>query len=132
MTKKKLLLSIFVASLVVTSALALNACKKNAEGSGDVIPTVITELRGAEHWSACAHCTDSIWDFTYWAPIVGPDSDSVKHVHEYAEGSACALTHCRYDGRHHMHIVTYTIDPITGEDNYHDQWIHIGGGGGGE
>ena len=131
MTKKKLLLSIFVASLFVTSTLALNACKKNAEGS-DVIPTVVTELRGAADWSACAHCTDKIWDFNYWAPIVGSESDSVRHVHEYPAGSNCALTHCRYDGRHHMHVVTYRIDPETGNDHYQDDWIHIGGGGGGE
>ena len=141
MMKKKLLLGALVASVFITSALCLNACKKNSDE--DVIPTEVTVMRGANHFAVCAHCYDSInvlWDRNWYCnnpegPHWALDDPRVMHVHEYMVGDECALvTHggwCRYNKRHHMHKVYYEIKD-NGEDHYQDDWIHIGGGGGGE
>ena len=138
MMKKRLLLSIFVASLFVTFVWGLNSCKKNTEE--DAVPTEVTQLRGQGHYAVCAHCNKKLWDYIYYYveyhegehyPI-----DSVFHIHEYQYGDTCALTlhggYCRYDGKHHRHEVYYLVDTISGKDHYQDDWIHIGGGGGGE
>ena len=129
MMKKKLLLCTLVASVFITSALCLNACKKNADG--EAVPTEVTVMRGANHYAVCAHCSEKLWDRNYWGPIVGWDDDSVFHIHEYQVSDPCHLQHCRYNGMHHKHEVYYLVYP-GGADHYQDDWIHIGGGGGGE
>ena len=134
MMKKRLLLCALAASVIITSALCLNACKKNSDG--DTVPTELTVMRGANHYAQCAHCDSLLWDRNYWGPIVGWYNDSVFHVHEYQINQPCALTlhggYCRYDSLHHRHEVYYLVDPNNGYDHYQDDWIHIGGGGGGE
>ena len=137
--KKKLLLSIFVASLFVTSALCLNACKKDADG--DIVPTEVTILRGATDSAMCIHCNRILHDRYYYCydpagPHMHPEDPYVFHRHEYMEGDTCRLVQlgyiCKYNRRHHKHEVYYMVNPVSHEDHYQDDWIHIGGGGGGE
>ena len=139
MMKKKLLLGVLVASVLITSALCLNACKKNSDE--EVVPTEVTVMRGSIHYAICAHCTDTLWDRNWYClEPLGPhwpmDDPRVFHIHEYQIGDQCALVTnggwCRYNLMHHRHEIFYEIDPINGNDHYQDDWIHIGGGGGGE
>lgn len=138
MTKKRLLLCMLVASVFITSALCLNACKKNSDG--DVVPTEVTILRGQGHSAQCGHCGDTVWDRNWYCiDPEGPQWDlydsRVFHLHEYLVGDTCALVKkggwCRYNLRHHRHEVYFEVG-ADGKDHYQDDWIHIGGGGGGE
>ena len=134
MMKKRLLLSIFVACLFVTFALGLSACKKSA----DEVPAELTVLRGQGHYAVCAHCGKNLWDYNYYYAEYHEGEhyplDSVFHVHEYQYGDTCALVlhggFCRYNLKHHRHEVLYYTEGL--KDHYEDNWIHIGGGGGGE
>jgi hypothetical protein len=135
MMKKRVLLCALAAGLFITSILCLNACNKNSEG--DVVPTEVTIMRGATEWHFCDHCDDTLWDRNWYCmnpqgPHWALDDWRVFHVHEYQINDDCALRHCRYNKRHHRHEVFYCVDTITGNDHYEDNWIHIGGGGGGE
>lgn len=131
MIKKGLLSSVLVACVIITSVLCFNSCKKT-----NSTPTELTIIRGESDFALCMHCRDTLWDFNYWSPIVGATSDSVFHVHEYPIDSMCATRKyqgfCRYYPHHHKHEVRYYVDPSNQEHHYHDQWIHLGGGGSGE
>jgi len=132
MSKKRLLSTILAVTVLVTFTLSLNACKKKT--NEDEVPTEVTVLRGEGHYAYCDHCDGILWDrnwYTTNGPHWDPDDWNVFHVHEYQEGEPCALRHCRYDRRHHKHEVYYLVDPVTGQDHYQDDWIHIGGGGDG-
>ena len=138
MMKKRLLLSIFVASVFAVSALSLNSCNKNKVESNDEVPTVVTLLRDSSDWARCNHCTDKVWDRGWYClNPAGPQWDTldprVYHVHEYQAGDSCMLEiigkHCRYNKLHHKHILWYTTHWVNGQDHVQDDWIHIGGEG---
>lgn len=138
MMKKRLLLSIFVASVFAVSALSLNSCNKNKVESNDEVPTVVTLLRDSSDWARCNHCTDKVWDRGWYClNPAGPQWDTldprVYHVHEYQVGDTCMLEtypggRCKYNLKHHVHVIWYQVIPGA-NDHYEDNWIHLGGEG---
>lgn len=129
MMKKNVLLTLLVASLALGATLSLNSCKKSTDG--DLIPVVTEVLRGPGDFVYCVHCNGQLFDRTY-----AVDPDDWDHFHQHYYGPAylpdyyCPIPNCRYNERNHVHEVYYYTDKDG--DHYQDDWIHLGGGAGGE
>ena len=140
MMKRNSLLSFLTLSLLLTSAVSFNSCKKNDTNLDGSIPTIETlvPLR-ADFTFVCPYC-----------PLLLHDGDS--HWHEFiptpenssgwqmvtdgvSEDCSCNIpgnpNYCPYyqEGRRHRHHVYYHLHGDDG--GYHNHW-HVGGGGTGE
>lgn len=135
---KKLILSLFVAGLMITSAWSLNSCKKANTNSNanneEWIPTtysVITEEepeREGADYVICYFCQDTIWKCLDNVPYVEECFYCPTHSHiEWFEADEDCYDpyqtgECEYKFvRRHRHIITYT-------PRFHWHSWHIGGG----
>ena len=139
--KRNLLLSFLVASMLLTSALSLNSCKKNDTNANiDGVPTVetIVPLRD-DFFFECPYCHDHILSgdmghLHHFVPNgsswIMLDADSV-----FMENRGCEIpenpNYCPYAAQHrfHRHHIYYILHGPDG--GYHNLW-HVGGGGTGE
>lgn len=132
MIKRNVVLTLMLAVLALGATMSLSSCKK-AEDSTIVVQDL---LRGAGDHVTCAHCLIEIYDATYAADPMAPE---YYHEHYYGSsyvshpnfnGLQCPIVNCRFRTKNHVHYVHYYTD-ISG-DHYQDDWIHLGGGAGGE
>ncbi|MBO7616398.1 MAG: hypothetical protein J6T22_04240 [Bacteroidales bacterium] len=135
MMKKRLLLSVLVASLFITSALSLNSCKKN-DSNADSTPSVVTyvTMDRDDYYFLCPYCEQPVYpigesdDHWHW---FGFGSESPDHYNFDTDDclSAYVGPFCPYaaEGRRHKHRITYILHGNDG--GIHNTW-HVGGGGG--
>ena len=131
MMKKSVFVTLMVAIFALGAAFSFSSCKKT---EGDLIPVVKDVLRGPNDFTICNHCGDTIYDLNYATnPVYPYDWD---HFHQHFYGPAylpalyCPMPNCFWQGRNHVHEVYYWVD--ENGHHYEDDWIHLGGGAGGE
>lgn len=135
MIKKNVLLTLVLAGLTLGVTMSLSSCKK-AETAEESTPVVQELLRNAGDHVTCAHCLEEIYDRTYAPDPYGPE---YYHEHYYGPGFVshpkfnglqCPIVNCRHRTKNHIHIVVYYTEGSY--DHYQDDWIHVGGGAGGQ
>lgn len=121
---KKFLMPFLMASLMITSALSLNSCKKNDAVAIEGTTSEIQQLPN-RIVNTCPIC-DRILQPTPTSILLPPPLVSTDYscYHEYAIGESCPYYYCAYPGLHHYHFFFVGYDHnSTGQDH-----MHIGGG----
>jgi len=134
MIKKNVLLTLVLAGLALGVTLSLSSCNKSK--TEESTTTVQDLFRGAGDYIECPHCGYFLYDQTYAADPLDFDH---YHAHYYGPGFVnhpdfnglqCPITYCRFRTANHIHECVFFTDSFG--DHYQDDWIHVGGGAGGQ
>lgn len=146
MMKKRLLLSILVASMFITSAVSLSSCKKESNKT-DSVPTVVSYVpvdrdHDYTHWYQCPYCPavlypliagtfdpDNLLEGEYHEHVFSPHPEPGElYVDKCLDGDLPG-NYCPYaeEGRFHRHRIVYILSGPDG--GIHNTW-HVGGAGG--
>jgi len=128
---KKVLTILLVASFMVTSALSLSSCKKEAANDnttivGDVhVLPVSSDNNGRPIQNYCHVCGRELFPAPAGTPLPPPlVNTDYSCYHEYQLYETCPYVYCNLYPRHHYHF--YYVGYTTG--NFEHQDVHIGGG----
>lgn len=125
---KKVLMTLLVASFMVTSALSLSSCKKEASDDnalvGDVYQLSAVE-NGREIRNYCHVCGRELFPAPEGTPLPPPlVNTDYSCYHEYQLYEPCPYIFCNLYPRHHFHF--YYVEYTSSDFEHKD--VHIGGG----
>lgn len=120
---KKFLMPFLMASLLITSALSLNSCKKNNAATEGTTTEIQQEPNRIEY--NCYICNRTLTPTPASIPLPPPFATTAYSCyHEYAIDETCPFIYCNLYPRHHYHFFYVGHD----HNSFYQQHEHIGGG----